>query len=85
VLLNILLWLLIGAVAGWLAGIIMRSGGSLVRNIVLGIIGAIVGGFVVRLFGISIDAFSTWGLVAAVAGACLIIFLFRLFFGGKRR
>jgi uncharacterized membrane protein YeaQ/YmgE (transglycosylase-associated protein family) len=84
-LLNILLWLLVGALAGWLAGIIMKSRGSLIRNIILGILGALLGGFIVSLFGIELGKFSFWFILAAIAGACLIIFLFRLIFGGKRR
>lgn len=82
-LINILLWILIGALAGWLAGIIMRSGGSFIRNIILGIVGALVGGFILRLFNIDIDTFSFWGLLAAIGGACLVILIFRLLFGRK--
>ena len=82
-LLNILLWLLIGAVAGWLAGIIMKSRGSLIRNIILGIVGALVGGFILKLFKVDIDTFSLWGLLAAIGGACIVILVFRLLFGRK--
>ena len=51
---DILMAILIGAVAGWLAGIIMRSKGSLLRNIILGIIGGFVGGFIFSLLHINI-------------------------------
>ena len=83
-LLNIILWLIVGAIAGWLAGIIMKSKGSLIRNIILGIAGALLGGFIVRLLGGDLDGFSIFGFLVAIAGACLVIFLFRLFFSGKK-
>ena len=84
VILNILLWLLIGAVAGWLAGIIMRSRGSLIRNIILGIAGALLGGWIVSFFA-DVTTFSVLGFLVAIGGACLLIFVFRLLFGGKKR
>ena len=82
-LINILLWILVGAVAGWVAGIIMRSNGSLIRNIILGIVGAVAGGFIVKLFGIDIATFSWQGLLVAIGGACLLILIFRILFGRK--
>lgn len=82
-LLNILLWILIGAVAGWLAGIIMKSNGSFIRNVILGIAGAVAGGFIAKLCGQDIEAFSWVGLLVAIAGACLLILIFRLLFGRK--
>ena len=45
-LVSILLWLLFGAFIGWIAGIIMKSQSTLGRNIILGIVGSFVGGFV---------------------------------------
>lgn len=68
VILNILLWLLIGALAGWLAGIIMRSRGSLIRNIILGIAGALLGGWIVSFFA-DVTKFSIIGFLVAVGGA----------------
>jgi uncharacterized membrane protein YeaQ/YmgE (transglycosylase-associated protein family) len=50
----LIIFLAIGAVAGWLAGILMKGGGfGLLGNIIVGIIGAVVGGFVFGLLGIS--------------------------------
>ena len=81
---NILLWLLVGAVAGWVAGIIMKSKGSLLRNIILGIVGAVVGGFLVRwLTDWNFNDFSWQGLLVAIGGACLVILVFRILFGRK--
>ena len=51
---SLLIFLAIGAVAGWLAGTIMKGGGfGLLGNMVVGIIGAVLGGFVFGLLGIS--------------------------------
>ena len=80
---QIILWILLGALAGWLAGIIMKSKGSLIRNIILGIAGALVGGFIVSLIGGGVSTFSFWGFIVAIAGACLLIFLWRLIFKKK--
>ena len=52
---SLLIFLAIGAVAGWLAGLLMRGGGfGLLGNIVVGIIGAVVGGFLFGLVGLSV-------------------------------
>ena len=80
-LITILLLLLFGAVVGWLAGLIMGSRGSLLRNIILGIVGSFVGSFVAYLLGFgSFGAdfsFSLANLLISIAGACLFIFLAR--------
>ena len=72
---NVIFWLLIGAIAGWIAGNIMRGGGfGLLGNIVVGIVGALVGGWVFGLMGIA--AGGTLGsLVTAVVGACVLLFI----------
>ena len=75
---SLLIFLAIGAVAGWLAGVVMSGGGfGLLGDIVLGIIGAIVGGFLFGLLGLS-----TTGLIGqiitATVGAIALIFVVRL-------
>ena len=69
-----LLWfLIIGLVAGWLAGVAMRSRLGLIGDLVVGIIGALIGGFLFGLLGIS-----TYGLIgsliAAFVGAVILLF-----------
>ena len=73
------LWfLLIGAIAGWLAGQIMKGRGfGLLGNIVVGVVGALLGGFLFRLLGISAGG-TVGGLVMAVAGAVVLLFLIGL-------
>ena len=75
---QLLVSIVIGALAGWIAGQIMKSKGSFLRNVILGIVGGAVGGWLGSLIGIG----GGWvmSIILAVAGACLIIWLFRLIF-----
>lgn len=74
-----LLWfLIVGLIAGWLAGQIMRGGGfGLVGDLVVGIVGALIGGYVFRALGVA-----TYGLlgdiVMALIGAIILLFVLRL-------
>ena len=66
---SLIIWLLIGAIAGWLAGKIMKGGGfGLVGNIVIGIIGALIGGFLFGLLGITAGGI-IGSIVMATVGA----------------
>jgi uncharacterized membrane protein YeaQ/YmgE (transglycosylase-associated protein family) len=72
---GLVVYLAIGAVAGWLAGIIMKGGGfGLLGNIVVGIIGAAIGGFVFGLLGVSAGGL-IGSIVTATAGAGILLFL----------
>lgn len=75
---DILWFLLIGLIAGWLAGKIMRGGGyGIVGDIVVGIVGSLIGGLLFRLVGLT--AYGTLGaIVMAVIGAMVLIFILRL-------
>lgn len=70
--------IIIGAIVGWLAGKIMNSEGGLLKNILLGWVGSIVGNFVANLLSISSDSLAG-NIVLQLAGACLVLFIFRLF------
>ena len=71
--------ILVGAISGGLAGIIMGSKGGLIRNIIIGIIGGFVGSFVFGLIGISWSG--TLGTIGtSLIGACILIFVGRLIF-----
>jgi uncharacterized membrane protein YeaQ/YmgE (transglycosylase-associated protein family) len=71
----LIIFLAIGAVAGWLAGNLMRGGGfGLLGNIVVGIIGAVVGGSVFGFFGITAGGL-IGSIITATAGAALLIFV----------
>ena len=72
---TIIYTLILGAVAGWIANTIMKKDTSrLGKNIILGIAGSIVGGRVGGLLGLTARS-ALMGIVFAVAGACLVIFL----------
>ena len=76
---NILLWILLGALAGYLASLIMGQRQGWLSNIVIGILGAGVGGFAASLLGLgAISGFNLYSLLVAVAGACLLLWLFHL-------
>lgn len=72
----LLIFLAIGAVAGWLAGTLMKGGGfGLLGNIVVGVVGAIIGGYVFDLLGISLGAGLVGSIITATAGAALLLFV----------
>lgn len=80
-----LVWfVLIGLCAGWLANQIMKGGSDgIVGNMIVGVIGAIFGGFLFRLIGLQATGL-LGSLVTATVGAIVLIWLLRQF-GGKRR
>ena len=76
---HFILYLLIGAVAGWLAGQIMRGGGfGLLWNIIIGIIGGFIGGWLMSLLHIQ-KAGMLWELIVSVIGAVVLLFVISLF------
>ncbi len=80
--LNVILWLLFGALAGWIASMIMGTNAQQGAggNIVTGILGAILGGFLFRfVFGVDISAFSLMGLIVSVIGAIILLAIVRAF------
>jgi uncharacterized membrane protein YeaQ/YmgE (transglycosylase-associated protein family) len=77
-LIGLIIFLLIGAVAGWLAGVIMKGGGfGLVGNIVVGIIGSLIGGWLFGLLGIGAGG-PIGSIIAAVVGAIILLAIIRL-------
>jgi uncharacterized membrane protein YeaQ/YmgE (transglycosylase-associated protein family) len=77
---GILLWIIFGALAGWIASIIMKTNQrqGTMMDIVMGIVGAMVGGFLMNLIGKSgVGGFDFYSLTVAVIGAVIIIFIGR--------
>ena len=76
---DILVTLAIGAVAGWLAGIILNSKGNIIRNIIIGVVGGFVGSYLFGLLNISVSL--SWGpinlgmIVVSAVGACIVLFV----------
>jgi uncharacterized membrane protein YeaQ/YmgE (transglycosylase-associated protein family) len=72
----LIIWLIIGAIAGWLAGLIMTGGGfGLIGNIVIGIIGAFVAGWLLPRIGLHIGGGFIPEIINAVIGAVIILFI----------
>jgi uncharacterized membrane protein YeaQ/YmgE (transglycosylase-associated protein family) len=87
---NVLSWVVFGLIAGVLAKFVGKETGNagpagMIGTIVLGIIGAAVGGFVSsRLFGWDVNTFSIAGLAVAVAGAVLLLFIYHMIMSSRR-
>ena len=76
---GVILFLVIGAVAGWLAGLIMKGRGfGILGNIIIGIIGGFLGGFLFGLLGVSGGGL-LGSLLMAVVGAVVLLFIVSLF------
>ena len=77
---SIIVWIIIGGLAGWVAGMIMKTDGGLVKNIVVGIVGALIGGFIMSFFGAAgFTGFNIWSFVVALIGSIVHIALLNLF------
>ena len=76
---TIIIWLIVGAVAGWLAGQVVTGGGfGLVGDIVVGIIGAVVGGWLLPRLGIYIGGGIIAAIINAAIGAIIVLLVVRL-------
>jgi uncharacterized membrane protein YeaQ/YmgE (transglycosylase-associated protein family) len=76
--LGVIAWIAIGLVAGWLAAKITDSPRGLLRNLVVGLLGAMLGGFLFTKLGLNVMP-DFWGqLITAVVGAVLLLFLLQV-------
>lgn len=78
---GIVLWIIFGAIAGWVASVIMKTNSrqGTVKDIVLGVVGAVVGGFLMGLVGqAGVTGFNIYSLVVAVIGAVVVIYIGRI-------
>jgi uncharacterized membrane protein YeaQ/YmgE (transglycosylase-associated protein family) len=85
---TIIVWIVLGLVAGWLAGQVMKGGGyGVVGDIVLGIVGALVGGFLTGLVlgRDMVSGFNIESVVVAFIGAVILIAVSRAFTGRRAR
>ena len=84
---EIIAWIVIGLIAGALGKLIMpgRDPGGIIVTILLGMVGAVVGGFIVQgLLGLRGGGF-IWSVIVATIGAIILLALYRLLVGGRRR
>ncbi|WP_260449843.1 GlsB/YeaQ/YmgE family stress response membrane protein [Burkholderia contaminans] len=76
---GLIIWLVIGAIAGWLAGVLVKGGGfGLLVDIVVGILGAVIGGWLAGLLGIGFSGI-LGSIVIALIGAVILLLVIRLF------
>jgi uncharacterized membrane protein YeaQ/YmgE (transglycosylase-associated protein family) len=76
---GIIAWLIIGAIAGWLAGLLVKGGGfGLIVDIIVGIVGAFIGGWLAGVLHISLGGGWIGSIITAVIGAVILLFLVRL-------
>ena len=82
---SILIWIIFGALVGWVASAIAGGGGGgLILDIILGIIGASVGGWIMDYFGKSgVTGFNIYSFLVALLGAVVLIVIARLITGGN--
>jgi uncharacterized membrane protein YeaQ/YmgE (transglycosylase-associated protein family) len=74
---GIIWWIIVGLIAGWAAGKIMKSGGyGVIADIVLGILGAVIGGWVVGWLGFGGGGL-IWSILVAILGAVMLIWITR--------
>lgn len=80
-------WIILGALAGWIASIIMKTNeeqGAL-GNIIVGILGAMLGGWVFSMFGGSdVTGFNFYSLLVATVGAVIVLAIYKALRGGKK-
>lgn len=73
---GLLLWIIFGGIAGWLASVFMKSENGLMWDILLGMVGAVLGGFVMSLFGLpTVNGFNLYSLFVAIIGASVLIWV----------
>ena len=83
---SIISWILLGLIAGFIGSKIVNSEGQgLWLNIVLGIVGAVVGGFLFSIFGATgITGFNIYSLIVAIIGSVVVLWLYHLLVGRRR-
>ena len=76
---GLLWWIIVGLIAGWLAGKVMKGGGfGVLMDIVIGMVGAILGGWVFGLLGIYSNGGLIGSVLVAFVGACILLWLVRV-------
>jgi uncharacterized membrane protein YeaQ/YmgE (transglycosylase-associated protein family) len=83
---GIIIWLIVGAIAGWLAGKVVKGGGfGLIGDIIVGIVGGIIAGYLFPYFGINLGTGFIRAVIDSFIGAVILLIILRLVTGfGKR-
>jgi uncharacterized membrane protein YeaQ/YmgE (transglycosylase-associated protein family) len=86
---GILSWIVVGLIAGWLAGLVMKGGGyGLIGDIIIGVVGGLLGGWIATSLlhiGASVNGINLESIIVAFCGAVVLLILVRLLRGGFRR
>ena len=82
---SIIAWIILGLIAGFIASkIVNKTGEGLFLDIILGIVGAIVGGFIFSLFGVAgVTGFNIWSMIVAIIGAIIVLVVYHAIFGRR--
>jgi uncharacterized membrane protein YeaQ/YmgE (transglycosylase-associated protein family) len=83
---GIITWIVVGLIAGLLGKLIMPGDdpGGIIVTILIGIVGAFIGGFVVSIFGgTGVTGFNIWSIIVATIGAIIPLAIYRLLVGGR--
>ena len=77
---RLIIWAIIGIVAGWLASVVVGGGGGMLRYLITGLIGAFVGGFVFQMAGWKLNLGNDWldQIVIAAIGAIIVVIIARI-------
>jgi uncharacterized membrane protein YeaQ/YmgE (transglycosylase-associated protein family) len=79
---GLILWIIFGAIVGWIASIIMKTDAEQgpLMNIIVGIIGAAIGGFLMNTFGESgVNGFNLYSTLVALLGAIVLLWIYKAF------
>jgi uncharacterized membrane protein YeaQ/YmgE (transglycosylase-associated protein family) len=79
---NIIVWIVLGALAGWIASMIMGRNAQMgaVANIIVGILGAVIGGLIMNVFGSpGVTGFNLYSILVAIGGAVVLLYIVGLF------
>lgn len=85
---GIISWLIIGALAGWLASMITGNNASMgaLANIIVGIVGGLIGGFIMNFFGgMGITGFNIWSLLVSILGAVILLWIVNAICGRNKK
>ena len=81
---NLIIVIVVGAIIGWVASMIMRTGGNLIIDIVVGIVGALLASFLFGRATLTSGSFSITALLWSLLGAVILLAVAKLLFRGRR-
>ena len=82
---GIILWIVFGLIAGFIASkLVNNSGEGIILDIVLGVVGAVIGGFIFNAFGAAgVNGFNIWSLMVSVVGAVVVLLIYHALFNRR--